>query len=201
GGTRVFENDGQGHFRQVTDEMGVRSKSGGMSMALADVDGDGTLDLYVANFRPDTIRDEPMTKYHGQMVDGRPLITSVNDRPATLPEFTNRFVLTPSGNVLELGQPDVLYLNDGKGRFRPMSFTDGSFLDEDGLRLADPPRDWGLAVQFHDLNGDGAPDIYVCNDLFTPDRIWINDGHGKFRALPRVALRNTSTFSMGVDFA
>src|ERR1051326_6649103 len=82
-----------------------------------------------------------------------------------------------------------------------MSFTDGSFPDEDGKPLPDPPRDWSLAVQMHDLNGDGAPDIYVCSDLFTPDRIWINDGHGRFRALARVALRSTSTFSMGVDFA
>jgi len=200
GGTRLFLNDGQGHFTESTDS-GLIRRQGSMSMALADVDGNGTLDLYVANFRPDTIRDEPTTKFHGQLVAGRPIITTVNDQPATLPEYTNRFVLTPSGNVLEFGEPDVLYRNDGRGHFQPRSFTDGSFLNEDGLPLTDPPRDWGLAAQFHDLDSDGAPDIYVCNDLFTPDRIWINDGQGKFRALPRLALRNTSTFSMGVDFA
>src|SRR5262249_1101378 len=32
-------------------------------------------------------------------------------------------------------------------------------------------------------------------------RFWINDGQGHFRALPRLAQRNSSTFSMGVDFA
>src|SRR6185503_9172625 len=152
-------------------------------------------------FRPDTIKDEPLTKFHGQMINGRPVITEVNDKSASLPEYTNRFLVTPSGDVLELGQPDVLYLNDGKGRFRALPFTGGSFLDEEGLPLSDPPRDWGLAVQFHDIDGNGAPDLYVCNDLFTPDRIWLNDGKGIFRALPRTALRNTSTFSMGVDFA
>src|SRR5213076_2182899 len=42
---------------------------------------------------------------------------------------------------------------------------------------------------------------YVCNDLFPPDRIWLNDGHGKFRAMSNLALRHTCLFSMGVDFA
>ena len=170
-------------------------------MALADVDGDGDLDLYVANYRPDTIADMPATTFKVQTVGGRPAVAQVNGQPATLPQWTNRFEIGPTGNVVELGQPDVLYLNDGKGRFTPVSFTDGSFLDEDGQPMAEAPRDWGLTVQMRDFNGDGAPDIYVCNDFFTPDRIWINDGHGKFRALARTAVRTTSVFSMGVDFA
>ncbi len=200
-GTRMFENDGKAHFKEITHTAGVASKSGSMSMALADIDGDGDLDLYVANFRPTTIMDQLTTTYQISYVNDRPVVTMVNGVPATAPEYTNRFVVAPSGNVLELAQPDVLYRNDGKGRFSPVSWTNGSFLDEDGKPLDDPPRDWGLHVQFHDLNGDGAPDIYVCNDLYTPDRIWINDGHGKFRALDRLALRCTSTFSMGADFA
>src|SRR6185436_1273486 len=51
------------------------------------------------------------------------------------------------------------------------------------------------------LNGDGAPDIYVCNDFKSPDRIWINNGRGQFRALPLTAIRQTSLSSMGVDVA
>ncbi len=200
GGTRIFQNDGKGYFKEITDQAGVRSRTGSTSLALADIDGDADLDLYVANFRPTTIKDQPTTRFSGNMIDGRPVIIAVDGRPTTLPEFTNRFELSPSGEVLEYGEADVLYLNDGKGRFTPVSFTDGSFLNEDGNPLQQPPRDWGLAVQFHDFTGDGAPDLYVCNDLFTPDRIWINDGRGRFRALPRLALRNTSTFSMGVDF-
>lgn len=200
GGTRLFLNQGQGRFQETTAQAGLSSTRGSMSMALADVDGDGDLDLYVANFRPTTIKDEQTTKYQVRTVEGRPVIALVNGKPTSLPEYTNRFEYTPSGNVLEFGEPDALYINDGQGRFTAASWTDGTFLDEDGKPLREAPRDWGLAVQFHDLNGDGSPDIYVCNDLFTPDRIWLNDGKGRFRALPRLALRNTSTFSMGVDF-
>jgi len=199
-GLRVFENDGKGHFTEVTARAGVGSKAGGMSVALADIDGNGTLDLYVANYRPTTVMDQPRTKFRLQQVEGRTLVATVNDIPATSPEMTNRFVVAPDGGILELGEPDVLYLNDGKGRFTPLSWTDGTFLDEDGHRLTDAPRDWGLSVAFHDLNEDGAPDIYICNDLFSPDRIWINDGKGHFRAIDELAIRTTSTFSMGVDF-
>jgi hypothetical protein len=49
------------------------------------------------------------------------------------------------------------------------------------------------------LNGDRAPDLYLCNDFQSPDRLWWNDGHGRFRAASPVALRHTSMFSMGVD--
>ena len=201
GGVKVFLNDGHGIFKEATEAAGVSSKTGAMSMALGDVNGDGSLDLYVANYRPTTLMDRPMTQFELKLVEGRAEVALVDGQPADLPEYTNRFVVTPAGKVLELGEPDVLYLNDGKGHFRPMSFTDGSFLDEDGKPLTDVPRDWSLSVQMHDLNGDSAPDIYVCSDLFTPDRLWLNDGHGKFRASPRLSLRSTSAFSMGVDFA
>src|SRR6185312_7301818 len=61
--------------------------------------------------------------------------------------------------------------------------------------------DWGLTAAFRDFNGDHFPDIYVCNDFQSPDRIWLNDGQGHFRALKSTAIRHTSTFSMSVDFA
>lgn len=200
GGTRLFQNDGKGNFGEVTDAAGLRSRRGSMSMALADIDGDGDLDLYVTNFRPTTLKDLPNTNFRVEYQNNRPVITHVNGRPTTTPEFTNRFVLAPSGTVLEMGEPDQFWRNDGNGKFSPISFTAGAFLDEDGKPLGSEPHDWGLAVQFYDFTGDGAPDIYVCNDLYTPDRIWINDGKGNFRAIDRLALRNTSTFSMGVDF-
>lgn len=200
-GTRLFLNDGKGHFTEITDQAGLRSHTGSTSLALADIDGDGDLDLYVANFRPTTIKDHPQTRFSMQVVDGQAVVAFVDGRPATAPDLTNRFAASPSGTIFEFGEVDVLYLNDGHGHFTPVSWTDGSFLDETGNPLKEPPRDWSLAVQMRDINGDGAPDIYVCSDLFTPDRVWINDGKGKFKALDNFSLRSTPTFSMGVDFA
>ena len=200
-GVRFFLNDGRGQFTDATAAAGLASKSGSMSMSLADIDGDGDLDLYVANYRPVTIRDRPTTQFRVQRIDGRPVVIAVDGRPTTSPDLTNRFELSPSGEVLEFSEPSDLFLNDGAGRFTRASFTDGRFLDEDGRPLTAPLLDWSLSVRFQDFTGDGVPDLYVCNDLFSPDRVWVNDGRGRFRALPRLALRHTSSFSMGMDFA
>ena len=200
-GTSAFRNDGHGHFQEITSEAGLSSQSGSMSMALADIDGDGDLDLYVVNYRTSTMRDGFNLRLKVIQREGKPVITMVNGRPVTEPDLVGRFTLGEAGNVLEHGEADVLYRNDGSGHFRPIPFTGGAFLDEEGLPLSSPPYDWGLSVMFRDLNGDGAPDLYVCNDLDSVDRIWINAGNGRFRAIGKLALRKTSWFSMGVDAA
>lgn len=188
-GVLTFLNDGHGRFLDSTAAAGTGGKLGSTTMALADVDGNGTLDLYIANYRTDDIRD------HGQVS-----VSMVNGRPVMRGADTNRFLLV-NGQLAECGQPDQLLLNDGAGHFKPVSWTDGSFLDESGNKLSEAPLDWGLTATFRDVNDDLAPDLYVCNDYWTPDRFWINDGRGHFRAAPKLALRKTSASSMSVDFA
>ena len=204
GGTRLWLNDGAGRFRETTDAAGLRSRAGATSLALADVDGDGDLDLYVAHFRPTTVLDQPNTRYQLRQTDAGTVVVAVNGRPVTAPDLTNRFEIQSAGEVVEMGEVDALFLNDGRGRFSRVSWTGGAFLDATGRVLPAPPRDWGLAARFHDITGDGRPDLYVCNDLHTPDRVWINetgpDRSVRFRELPASALRTNPTFSMGVDF-
>lgn len=202
GGTRLFLNDGKGHFHEATDRGLVR-KYGATTMTLADVDGNGSLDLYVANNNsPTALGDEPNTRFTLHVVDGKPVVAAVDGKPVAGTDLMGRYDVSPfEHSIREHGQADILYLNDGQGHFTPVSWTNGAFLDEAGKPLDSPPRDLGLSAMFRDMNEDGAPDLYVCNDLFTPDRIWLNDGHGHFRAMPTTAVRNSSAFSMGVDFA
>ncbi|MCI0490244.1 MAG: VCBS repeat-containing protein, partial [Blastocatellia bacterium] len=184
-----FLNEGNGKFKEATDETGLKSNLGSRTLALADIDGDGDLDLYVANHRTTTLKDGAAVQL--QNVDGRVVIPpNLRDRVAFI-----------DGGLKEYGEPDILYRNDGDGRFTPVSWTDGSFLDEDGNPLTGPPLDWGLTAMFRDIDQDGDPDIYVCNDYWTEDRIWMNDGEGRFRAVDRLALRNISASAMGVDFS
>jgi hypothetical protein len=200
-GVRVFRNDGKGNFTPDPDSN-LPDHFGVTTLAAADIDGNGTLDLYVTTYGTKSLADEPNTRFRVEIVNGQPMVSSVNGVPATTPGLTNRFWLDPlTSTIRENGEPDILFLNDGHGKFKAVSWTDGAFLDEAGKPLTEPPRDWGLSTMLRDINGDGAPDIYTCNDLYSPDRIWINDGHGHFRAMASLSLRCTSMFSMGIDFA
>ncbi len=189
GNLRCLLNDQHGRFVDVTATAGLRGTEATETIALADIDGNGTLDAYVANNRTDDIRDWP-----------RVPVIYVNRKPTVPPQLRNRISLE-TGSLQEFGEPDVLFLNDGQAHFRAVSWTNGTFLDARGTPLAAPPLDWGLTAAFRDLNHDGAPDLYVCNDYWTPDRLWWNDGHGRFRAADPLELRKFPASSMGVDFA
>ncbi|HXJ75470.1 MAG TPA: VCBS repeat-containing protein, partial [Candidatus Dormibacteraeota bacterium] len=189
GGTRCFLNDGKGHFRDVTPASGLATNTGSLSLALADVDGNGTLDLFVANFGVGSV-----------LRDGGTVATRVVNGQIVVAGRHGKRVKYINGKFVEFGEPSELYFNDGQGHFTTASWENGTFLDETG-KPAVKPWDYSLAVQMRDLNGDGWPDIYVCNDFFTPDRIWLNDGRGRFRAIEPLAIRKIPFASMGVDFA
>lgn len=184
----VLLNDGKGRFTDVTAASGLSSKTGATSLALADLDGDGDLDVYWCNFGVQAIlRDGGVIST--RMINGQPQVTG---------RFANR-VRIMDGLLFEFGEPDVMAFNDGTGKFTPVPW-ETAFTDADGKPVA-PPWDFGLAVQVRDVNGDGTPDIYVCNDFQTPDHLWLGDGRGHFREASPLALRNMSYASMGVDFA
>jgi len=198
-GTRVFFNDGQGRFTPAATVL--NPGKGGMTSALADLDGDGFLDLYIANYRTSALMDMPNARATFRTVSGRQVLETVNGRPLTDPDLTNRFTIGPRGAIEENGEADVLYRGLGGTNFAAVPFTEGAFLDEDGRPLAAPPFEWGLTAAFRDINEDGLPDLYVCNDFQTLDRAWLNLGGGRLRLIPRLAVRKNALFSMAVDFA
>src|SRR5262249_39834551 len=68
-GVLCFQNDGHGKFIDVSKSAGTLSRHGSVTLALADVDGNGTLDLYIANNRTEDIRDRGQVDI--EMVGGK----------------------------------------------------------------------------------------------------------------------------------
>ena len=196
----LFLNDGHGKFAEVTDAAGLTSQRGSMTATLADVDGDGDLDLYIANYKVESVLDlyPPAERTYDKVVQ------RVGDSLKISPRFKEHYRLTARADLqtlvrTERGEPDWFYLNDGHGGFTHVPFTDGKFLDANGQRLREDPDWFALTARFFDSNGDLSPDLYVCDDLDDPEEFWINDGKGTFRRAPPRSLRSTSNASMSID--
>ncbi len=177
----LMKNRGDGTFEDVTDESGVRGDDADFSTAccFGDVNGDGVLDLYVANY---VAMREVIDRTRALHRPGRNTMWgnySVYSGPRTLP-----------------GQVDRLYFGNGDGTFREVTATN--------LAPEDPPA-YGFQAVMTDLDNDGDLDIYVANDGVR-NLLWVNDGKGHF--LERgvgsgvaVDCDGKENSSMGVDVA
>ncbi|MFL3667339.1 MAG: FG-GAP repeat domain-containing protein, partial [Verrucomicrobiota bacterium] len=132
-GTRLFLNDGFGKFTEKNDS-GLFPKLGATSMALADIDSDGDLDLYVTNYRTTNYKDRPPgVNVEVKQENGKVIVTPAN-------RFLALKTKRQDGvHLVELGEPDFLYENLGAGRFKPVSWTNGRFLDAGGKAITKPP--------------------------------------------------------------
>jgi hypothetical protein len=199
GPNAIFVNDGRGRFTERRDLGLDPAGEGGTSIAMADVDGDGTLDLYVANYKPNSPLDEiPPPERTPQRMTREVAPGRFEVRPEYQRDY--KLVMRPDLGGLNLSiraAPDAFYLNRG-GRFERVVQPSDWFLDPAG-RPASPDESFTLAARFADLDGDGAPELYAVNDFEDPDLLWFNDGRGQFRLADWTAIRQMSNSSMGVD--
>src|SRR5207247_121855 len=102
-------------------------------------------------------------------------------------------------SMQQRADPDGFYLNDGTGHFALVPWSSGRFRDESGKPLAAAPEYFGLSAKFTDIDGDGAPDLYVCNDFEDPDLFW-NRGDGTFAQIAGYAGIEASDWTWDVLF-
>ncbi|HYW35518.1 MAG TPA: VCBS repeat-containing protein, partial [Balneolaceae bacterium] len=201
----LYLNDGKGHFH-LDKKSGLGASHGATSIALADINGDGNLDLYITNYRKRSARDVFPPRQLGLK---NTTIKKANGTFRLKPRFKPYYTIlrTKKGQSFrrKIGRKDELFINQGgKGKnwggFRKVKNLKKHFLSSKGKPMGLKPY-WGLTAKFYDINGDGRPDLYVCNDYWTPDRVWLNQGNGVFKALGTKNLRNFTYSSMSVAFS
>lgn len=203
GPNAIFFNDGKGRFTERRD-VGLDSVGrGATTITMADVAGDGTLALYIANYKPYSVDDTipPQKRAFNQMV------REIGPKQfEVVPEHRKdyKMVMRPDMGGLRItqrAQPDEFYRNDGHGHFTRESTASTRFRDANGAPITEEFESFGLGAKFVDFNGDGAPDLYIANDFEDMDQLWYNDGAGNFQLADWTALRKMSNSAMGIDVA
>ena len=194
-GCRMFQNLGGMKFRDVTAELSLDYHGWGMGTAIGDADGDGFDDIYIAAFGADVLLHNDAGQKFSDMTTAAGL---GNTRWATAATFgdidgdgdldlyvvdyirfdaanpypSERFHGVPvfAGPVGKPCDADILYVNDGKGRFTDISAESG---------ITGPKPSAGLGVAIFDADCDGRQDIFVGNDSM-PNFLFRNLGANKF---------------------
>lgn len=213
---RLYLNKGNFQFEDITDRAGVAgSGQWKTGVTMADVNGDGWLDIYVCQ----------LGKY--KSIRGRNELY-INNQDGTFREEAEAYGLNFQGFSTHAAffdydrdeDLDVYLLNHsvhaaenygpGSIRERPDSLAGDRLMRNDGGVFVDVSAEagiyasrigYGLGVGVSDLNGDGWPDVYVSNDFHENDYLYYNDGDGTFSEAIRESMSHTSNFSMGCDLA
>ncbi len=156
GSNRLFENDGSGHFTDITAAAGLASQGGGMCASFADVNSDGYSDLCVTFWYPHN------KLYLNESKNGRIFfrdITELTDLSGSVPSKSNGVVFADVNNdgfsdlfIANRNNGNKLYLNNGSGLFSDK--TGDYFLSEKGM---------SNGAVFADFDLDGYQDLYVTN--------------------------------------
>ena len=190
---RLYRNNGDGKFTDVTESSGIGVSGFGMGACSADYDNDGWVDLYVTAVGPDkmykntgknTFTDVSAASGLGEPLWSTSCAFSDIDNDGDVDLYVARYVDFSVDNnkfctLFEAVRaychphvyksvPDVLYRNNGNG-----TFTD--ITQDAGVTKAGN----GLGVVFSDYDDDGWTDIYVANDS-TPNFLYRNKGKGVF---------------------
>ncbi|MGE3174999.1 MAG: FG-GAP-like repeat-containing protein [Planctomycetota bacterium] len=196
----LYRNRGDGTFEECAARFGLDVAAASTMAAFCDFDRDGDLDVYLltnralhaglaqtpevlAGIRPprDTVRDA------SAMVPPAAVWRAGQDADPQLLAAMHEHFFPFHGRIYMAGQSDRLLRNDG-GRF--VDGTERAGFGDIGM---------GLSASWWDYDQDGWPDLYVANDLESPDTLWHNQGDGTFRDVTRSVLPHTAYYGMGAD--
>lgn len=224
GSDHLYLNKGGFKFDDVSTAAGIDEARGYKTgVAMADINGDGLLDIHVCRDAlgdPELRRnllyinngdltfteraeqvglDDPsystQAHFFDMDLDGDLDMYLIN-HPASMVEANNiKVMMSPSGKLEVVLPADLTYISDrlyrnDRGAFKDVTKSAG-LLNEA----------FGLSALIDDFNGDGLPDIHVCNDYVKPDQLLISQGDGTFKDEYDAYFPHGSYSSMGSDMA
>lgn len=209
--SRLYLNKGKLVFEDITEKAGVTKRAWSTGVTMADVNGDGLLDIYVCNSgnKPGAKRANFLYINQGDL--------TFEDQAAALgladTSYTNQAAffdydkdgdldayLMTSTNTIRNPNKLTPVKDDGSGPSidKLLRNEDGYFIDvskEAGL----VHNGFGLGLAIDDLNGDGWEDVLVGNDFLANDHLYINNRERGFTESAKSYFRHHSQFSMGND--
>jgi enediyne biosynthesis protein E4 len=227
GENKLYLNKGNWQFEDITAKAGVAGKKAwATGVAMADVNGDGLLDIYVCNsgnikgddranelFINQGVKDgiptfKEQAKEYGIADEGLSTHAAFfdydKDGDLDLYLLNNSFRPISSfgeenlRNERDVKGGDKLYRNDAVSPMRgATTFTDVSV----SANIYGSVIGFGLGVTVGDVDDDGWLDIYVSNDFFERDYLYINQKNGTFKESLKEWMAHTSEASMGADMA
>jgi hypothetical protein len=217
GSNKLYINKGDWKFEDVTEKAGVKGiHKWHTGVTMVDINGDGWLDIYVCNAGEIKGDDRANELY-------------INQKDGTFKEEAHEYGLDDKGLSTQAvffdydhdGDLDCFVLNnsyrsiesfgfnrslrnvrDNKGGHRLYRNDNGHFTDVSAQAgIYGSEIGFGLGVTVGDLNNDGWEDMYVSNDFFEHDYLYINQHNGTFKEQSDDALGHMSLASMGSDMA
>ncbi|NBC24897.1 MAG: hypothetical protein GVX78_04700 [Bacteroidetes bacterium] len=218
---RLYINQGDFKFKDVTAESQLNSskKNWSTGAVMADVNADGWLDIYVCQAGYAIYEDR----------SDRENLLFINNKDGTFSESAESYGINDGNESVSAaffdydkdGDLDLYVLNESK--YAKRVFRDvfkeledpknlrqasGSLYRNDGGEYVDVTEaagvmnfGYGLGLSVADINDDGWPDIYVSNDYYIPDFMYINKGDGTFTNEIKKRTKNVPFYGMGCDIS